>query len=500
MRRRLIKRCGVYAAKLFIPAMVLISLPAFCQQGNPSIQYKLEYLTNRIHVEMNFQPSEPDSASFSYGVPAFGGQNDIFSGLQNLEADAPVAISIDSNRRTILFKYAQMKSFRINYDIADTRRGDNTRNQLFRPIIMPGYIYVHGINLFLSPNFKSADSSYRVSIEWKKKPAFKLFYTFDPDNDGTQVVCTTWDSVAFRLITGADDLEVKKFPAESGDNYLVLRTTGIKASLENEITDFYLHYNAGMREFWNDKRIIKYSLVLQPFMNVDHFMSGVSFGNGFIGKYNRPDSIAMGERRAVIAHEVGHYYMSDLEAWAGKNNEGQWFNEGFNDYLTYFNLVRSNIMKAGEFEKVFNKIFNSLYTSSIKNTPNDKIFENFWKLGDYAKLPYWRGEIFAFYLDNQISIATNNKSNLRNLMLDLKKTVKSRSQIMFTNQEFINAVNKYLPGKLFGKKFEDFITSGNPIDFDSPSLLTFYKINTKGKAPVLTITNARKFLTHFQHK
>lgn len=59
--------------------MVLISLPALCQRGNPSIQYKLEFLTNRIHVEMNFQPSEPDSASFTYGVPAFGGQNDILT-------------------------------------------------------------------------------------------------------------------------------------------------------------------------------------------------------------------------------------------------------------------------------------------------------------------------------------------------------------------------------------------------------------------------------------
>lgn len=393
-----------------------------------------------------------------------------------------------------------MKTFRINYDIADTRRGDNTRNQLFRPIIMPGYLYVHGINLFLSPNFKSADNSYRVSIEWKKKPDFKLFYTFDPDNDGTQVVNTTWDSVAFRFITGADDLEVKKFSAESGDNYLVLRTTGIKDSLENEITDFYLHYNAGMREFWNDKRTIKYSLVLQPFINVDHFMSGVSFGNGFIGKYNRPDSIATGERRAVIAHEIGHYYMSDLEAWAGKNSEGQWFNEGFNDYLTYFNLVRCNMMNAEEFEKVFNRIFNSLYASSIKNTPNDKIFENFWKLGDYTKLPYWRGEIFAFYLDNQIALDTKNKSSLRNLMLGLKKIVKSRSQIMFTNQEFINAVNKYLPGKPFGRIFDNSILNGNPIDFSHEHLLPFYKINTKGLVPVLTITDTRKFLNHYQIK
>ena len=68
-------------------------------------------------------------------------------------------------------------------------------------------------------------------------------------------------------------------------------------------------------------------------------------------------------------------------------------------------------MNAAEFDSAFNQLFRSFYNSPIRNTPNNKIFENFWLLGDYAKLPYWRGCVFAFYLDNQLSIATrNNKS------------------------------------------------------------------------------------------
>ena len=488
------------SGSFIISTLALLNLQAFSQGSRVAIHYKLEYLVNRIHVDMVYQPLEPDSARFSYGVPAFGGQKDIFKGLQNLEAEGPVKLAIDSAERTIVFKYEQRNPIHISYDVADTRTEDNTRNQLFRPIIMADYFYIHGINLFLTPNFKTPESNYRISVEWEKAPPFKVFYTFDPESDGMRPVITTWDSIAFRFITGASDLVIRKFSAESGDNYLVLRSTGISPTLEKEVKTFYLNYNASMREFWKDKRIIKYSLVLQPFMNVDHAMSGVSFGNGFIGKYNKPDSIAKGERRAVIAHEIGHYYMSDLDADTGEKSEGQWFNEGFNDYLTYFNLVRANMMTADEFEKGFNHFFKSLYNSSIRNTPNDKIFENFWKLGDYSKLPYWRGEIFAFYLDNQISIATKNKNTLRDLMLDLKEIVKDRAKKMFTNEEFILAVSKYLPGDSFKKSFDTYILKGNPIEFSNQMLLPIYQIKYKTQTPELRIVDTVEFLAHFQHK
>jgi hypothetical protein len=339
-----------------------------------------------------------------------------------------------------------------------------------------------------------------VSIQWKKAPAFPIFYTFDPDNHGTHTTVTTADSVAFRLMTGANDLKVKTFINESGTNYLVTRSTGMPAASITALEDFYVMYNKVMRKYWGDTRKIKYSLILQPFLNVNHKMSGVSFGNGFIGKYNNPDSLAKGERKFVIAHEIGHYYLGELEAFEGEHTEGQWFNEGFNDYTTFFNLVGSKSMTAEEYEAGLNKIFLQLYSSPIKNTPNNKIFENFWKLGDYAKLPYWRGCIYAFYLDNQISLATKNKNTLRDVLLDLQQLVKARTKKEFTNQEFIDACSKFLPHETVAKDFENYIVNGNSIAFDDNILLPVFKIKTQAQSPLLAIVNKAEFISHYQIK
>jgi hypothetical protein len=485
--------------EFYLVAFLFISVQVFSQQKKVALQYQLEMIDTKIHVELVYEPLQNDSTKFTYGVVAFGGQIDIFKGLQNIKIEGPARVKIDSVNRAITIYHALIP-VKISYDIADTRTVTNTRSQLFRPIILPDYFFIHGLNLFLTPSFRQADLKPLVSVEWKKLPPFPMFYTFDPDNNGSRKTITTVDSISFRFMTGAKDLTIKKFTNESGTNYLVLRSTGIAATTIKEVENFYVMYNRLIREFWRDNRIIKYSLVLQPFLNVNHKMSGVSFGNGFIGKYNKPDSLAKGERKFIVAHEIGHYYLSDLKAFEGEHNEGQWFNEGFNDYQTFFNLIREKNMSPEEFENDFNKIFRQLYNSPIKNTANNKIFENFWKLGDYAKLPYWRGCVYAFYLDNQISVATKGKRSLRDLMLDLKEIIKDRPKKEFTNEEFINTCASYLPREKVAKDFDEFIINGKSISFNSGVVLPLFKVEYRNQTPFLTILNKKKFVAHYQFK
>ena len=485
--------------KICFAVIVLCCIQGYSQHQDITLRYQLEMIGNKIHVDFQYNPTENDSSKFTYGMPAFGGQTDIFKGLQNIKVEEPARVKVDSLNRTLTFYFAQSRSFKASYDVVDTRTVINTRSQLFRPIILPDYFFIHGVNLFLTPAFRKPDSHPLVSVQWKKLPVFPIFYTFDPENNGSKTTVTTLDSITYRFMTGAKDLMVKKFINESGTNYLVLRSGGMPTQTIKEIENFYVMYNREMREFWKDTRKIKYSLILQPYLNVNHKMSGVSFGNGFIGKYNKSDSLAKGERRFVISHEIGHYYMSDVEAFEGEHTEGQWFNEGFNDYQTFFNLARTGSLTPEEFTTDINKIFRQLYSSPIKNTPNNKIFENFWKLGDYSKLPYWRGCIYAFYLDNQISIATKNKSSFRDLMLDLKDIVKGRIKKEFTNEEFINACSKFLVRETVTKDFDDFVVNGNSVQFEN-NLLTFFKVENREHAPFLTIIDKKKFISHYRFK
>jgi len=487
-----------HGLKYFLSLLLFCGVRAFGQNHPVPLQYRLGIDTNKIHVELKYLPQEPDSTVFSYGEPAFGGQSDILKGLQHLIVEAPARLRLDSAKRRIVVYFKNNDPIRINYEIVDTRPGNTTRNQLFRPMIMPDYVFIHGVNLFLTPQFRKDDPSAHVSVQWEKSPPFPVFYTFDPENDGSRTSITTVDSISFRFITGAKDLYVKRFHSESGANYLVLRSANIKPVTQSQIEKFYLGYNNQMRRYWKDTRIIKYSLVLQPFLGVDHNMSGVSFGNGFIGKYNEPDSIASGYRQFVISHEMGHYYLGDVVAFAGANVEGQWFDEGFNDYTTFFNLVSAGYMTAADFESEFNWVFHQLYSSQIKNTPNDKIFENFWKLGDYQKLPYWRGCVFAFFLDNQIALATKQLHSIRDVMLALKQLVSSRDKKMFTNEEFIDAVAKYLPRQQVEEAFKKYIIAGNSIVFDSAVLMPSLQVENKDRALVIHVVDEQRFQQHFK--
>ena len=486
--------------RILIFFFILSHFTTFSQRTNSSLQYQLTHFGNKIHVDLIYTPLENDSVKFTYGNLDYGGQKDIFRGVQNLAVKGQMRMEIDTAQRSIRMFYKSFAPIFISYDIVDTRSETTTRSQLFRPMITENYFFVHGFNLFLTPQFRKEFSKVRVSVRWKKRPSFPIFYTFDPDNDGSRVSLSTLDSLNFRFLTGATDLKVKKFYSESGKNFLVLRTGAMNDSIEKGLEKFYLNYNAVMREYWEDSRIINYSLVLQPYIGVKHPISGVSFGNGFIGKYTFPDSLLLGERLFVLAHEIGHYYLSDVAAEEGENNIGQWFNEGFNDYLTYTTLLQSKQLSVEEFQREFNGLFNSLYKSEIRNTPNNKIFENFWKLGDYSRLPYWRGCVYAFYLDNQISIRSNNKFSLHDLMLDLKKLVTSKEKKEFNSSEFLQVLSKYINPEQCEKDFRQYIVEGISIPFNQDCVLAMFTMGTKGDVPMIEINDKAGFMQHYKIK
>ena len=484
--------------KYLLPLFVILQTALFGQQNSALFKYQLELGSNQILVKLSFTPAESDSIKFIYGSPPFGGQTDIFRGVKNIQTNSQARIKTDSIQRTVTIFYSGHTPVQISYDIADTRTKKTTLSQLFRPIITPEYFYIHGVNLFLTPQFRNKELTSRISVNWEPKPSMPVFCTFDMDNDGSREINTTLDSASLRFITGATDMTIKKFINESGANYLVLRSAAMPAQTVSALENFYGHFNKTMREFWKDTRVIQYALVLQPYLDVNKNISGISFGNGFIGKYDKPDSLASGERMGVIAHEIGHYYLSDLKATAGLNSEGQWFNEGFNDYLTYYNLVRAGLMDASDFEKSFNKILRQFYNSPIKNTPNNKIFENFWKLGDYQRIPYWRGCVYAFYLDNLLLKATNRKTGLREIVLRLKSVVHNRPGYEFTNEEFMQQLAAFLPERRIREEFNQFILEGNSIPLNSADLLPEFQINKVGDTPQMKIKNQRKFYSNYQ--
>lgn len=481
---------------------VLLALVNGCSTNphreSADIQYQLSYFDKRVHVKLHYRPIEKDSTKFTYGEPMFGGQPDIVNGIKALKVSNGGILHFNESSREVTVNFGSADNVLIEYDIIDTHTSDHgLRGELFRPMISASYFYCHGINLFLNPCFRDSAFKAEQTVAWDKLPGFRLFQSFDPENDGTGISRGEPGDFLFKLITGSHDMIIAESESEGTVNYLVLRINKEQEYNKRSVTDYFERYYTSMKSFWNDTTHDSYSLIVQPFLSVDHNIGGMSLGNGFAGKYSfKIDTILSPERIGVLSHEIGHHWIGGK---IDTDIKDQWFGEGFNDYLTYYTLAMTGLMTPQQFEHGFNSVLQSHYTSKINSVPNDSVWKNYWKMGDYNKLPYRRGEIFAFYLDNQIRLMSNGKKTLHDLMLDLQEYCNNREKgYQLTINDFITVASGYTGKEKIQSEINRYIINGEPIRFTNDMLTDLFSLTFRGDIPVLGITDEKKYAAAFR--
>jgi hypothetical protein len=486
--------------KYLLPILLILVAGCNPKSDKPAgdLQYLLSYYNNRIHVKLYYKPVEKDSIKFTYGEPMFGGQPDIIKGITAIKVSDGTKFRFNDSSREISVIYKSVRTVVIEYDIIDTHTAvHGLRGELFRPMISENYFYCHGINLFLNPFFRDSTIKAVQTVSWEKLPGFRLFQSFDPENDGTGLSHGEPGDFLFKLITGAPDMITEKTKIDGTVNYLILRINKDRDYNIKALTDYFEKYYTGIRRFWNDTAHQSYSLIVQPFLSIDHNMGGMSLGNGFAGKYSfKIDTILSPDRMLVLSHEIGHHWIGGK---IDTDIKDQWFGEGFNDYLTYYTLAMTGLMTPGQFEHGFNSILESHYSSKINSLPNDSVWKNYWKMGDYNKLPYRRGEIFAFYLDNQIRIMSSGKKNLHDLMISLQEFCNNKNKgYQLSIDDFIEVASEYVGKEKIKAEMERYIIKGEPIRFKKEMLFDEFSLSFKDSIPLLGITDEKKFISTFQ--
>ena len=97
-------------------------------------------------------------------------------------------------------------------------------------------------------------------------------------------------------------------------------------------------------------------------------------------------------------------------------------------------------------------------------------------------MPYRRGLIFAFYLDNQIRINSGDKYSLRDFLLDLKSKGEN-----ITIDYFIEIGSKYLPKEKLIEDIDLYIIKGKFIDFSKISLMPYFISSIENGIPKIRI-------------
>lgn len=418
---------------------------------------------NRIRVELVYMPQRAEAEVFTYGEPMFGGQDDIIDCLQNLRVKGADSWTFDKESRQVsVTPKAIGKKIVIRYDVYGIPTdADNFQAELFRPMISKDMLYCHGLNLFLTPHSRDL----MQQIHWQKKPPFPVVQLWKPEIPTSDTERCHPMQPYMSLLVGSTGMDIASVKFQKVNGYVLTDLPEDKIGNQALFTDFFVKSMSNLRKFWKaEDAPDTYVFAALPFSDkITHESGGISLTGGFCSKY-RPhsdrDTILTPGIRFNLAHEMGHKWMGGSMSLGMEN---QWFHEGFNDYLTFVSLREAGLVTDAEYNALWNGVLDKYYGFPEHTLSNEKVLENYWKIGDYNKLPYWRGCIFAHYLDTLIAEASCGKLAWKDFMRRLHDVCKANRGI--TLEDFISTLQPMLPEGYDAKELLDrHIYKGEDID------------------------------------
>ncbi len=484
--------------KLFdLISILFISVASVSAQNTPGnvSPSKLEYHLSwdgkspLLHVDVIYTPSTKDSTVFILGDPGFGGQADLFKVVQQIKCDASDSYKTTPSANKVVIRHAGAGVKKLSYTINGAITGKPERavyNELFRPVITPGSLYILPLLFMLEPQNTAATS---LSIQWHSAPKNMTYFMSAAPGTAPlkKQVIDMQHKDDFVMLMG-DDLVINNYKVHGIPYYMITSKKDTVNNMQSAIAPFFTSYFPHLRDIWKDDSCVNYYVSLLPLKSaLKPLQGGFNWASGFIMKYSGPFDE---QKKRVLAHETSHSWIGNFITIGQNSFDDQWFGEGFNDYICNLALLRSGIDSAKGFVHYVNdENLAKHYSSPVKNAPNDSIAARYWKDKNYEKLPYHRGFIFAFYLDNQIRLASGGKQSLRDLLLVLFKRAKvikaADSDKNITLKDFLDATSLFLPPAQVQHDVDTYMLKGTPIDFSQVKLIADFNMTIQNGIPVL---------------
>ncbi|VEH21159.1 Predicted protease with the C-terminal PDZ domain [Chryseobacterium nakagawai] len=482
-------------------------MPLFAFSQN-KISYKVYYnenlAKNGLKVQVDYKLKKAsDTLSFYYANESWG-EKDLFKNLAIVKQENPdITFETIPESNTIKLQKKKGTEFSLIYHVKQDFTDPNYK--IFnRPRINNTFFHVLGKNLFMVPfSFtKTSDEvEFEFSVEWINFPEkFKLHNNFASQLHKQKIKTTLWDGFYNSLFIGGD-YRFYNFKVHDKPIYFALR-----GEWNNGFTDDFLFSNLkkavqSQRDFWQDYDQDYFTITMTPTVSQKDSLykgystTGSAIKNAFMiqgtnNPFNNKNSYLY-----LFHHELMHEWIGNKIQ--NKHEElNYWFSEGFTDYYTYKNRLRIKDISMEEWQKLFNtEIIKSHWKNPEKNIPNYKIKDDFWKSRNIEKVPYRRGAIFAFWLDNQIMLKTNYQKSLDDLMRELLKTCTEKS-VKFTDELFLDLVQKYLEQDI-SYFFQKHIIGGEDIDLKKEKWIDGFSFPTTDTIPQLEVDKSKniKYMT-----
>ena len=201
-----------------------------------------------------------------------------------------------------------------------------------------------------------------------------------------------------------------------------------------------------------------------------------------------------------LAHEYWHTWMGGEFYSAYSYKYMAWLFEGVTDYYAHKTNYLAKTLDAQSWVDKYNRILTKQYLSSVRNKSNQDIIDYFDEDMRYSDLPYTRGKIIAFELDNRIQKLSNNQYSLDDVLKNLFSDKKNHA---ITLKNFEDSLRLFYPDarnfvKLYVKNGEDLPLS--PTIFGQEAKLNLVKIKPENYGLDLKSTFINKIVSGVSEK
>jgi len=453
--------------RVLLTALLAIFLFSCQQQPESDISYEISPVVvdsiPQLKIKMTLDADSDGTTTLSFPNDAWG-QEDLFKSLgkmQLLNVEGVVEKDADSSR-IVLMHPKGVKELEFEYFLKQDFDGEISTSKIYRPIISKQYFHLFSHNMFMVP--ENTEENLDIVLDWSAFPEEYTIHNSFSSQEKVQLLegmdlelfgSAIFVGGDFRIFNG--DIQGNQISLAMRGEWIPFRDKDVFEVLEETLTY--------QRNFWNDHSQKYFTVTMQPFPQENgSSFQGTGLTNSFATSVSNNDLTDIGQLVYLFNHELMHNWIG--HTIKNENEEEQyWFSEGFTEYYTYKNIAKNKIngFDGDYFIDEFNRTIRDLYTSSVGEAPNAEInYDNFWTNYEYSKLPYWRGTIFAFYLDEKILKASDGTQSLDDVMHQIYADATTKGQKL-THAYFIEVMNSYWD-EGFDVVFKKYIEDGQKMD------------------------------------
>jgi predicted metalloprotease with PDZ domain len=366
-----------------------------------------------LEVELRFVGNLKGQSTYLLPSNAIGGR-ERWKYLSHFAGAGVRIVAKGKDKRIFLYRPGStvIVRYRVRSAYAEDPAG-GSGNPFAGAVVRPHWLATLGEFIFIAPEDGDATP---VSFHWEPGAAQWGFLSNLDDNTAEDPL--TVARLVDSSIIASRDLRVVNRPIFGG--MLRIGAVGSRnVSIEHE-ADLVAQIVSAQRAFWGD--------MSGPYTVTTLALAGSGQQHGGTGRHRSfaqyiTATTTDAQQIRMIAHEHVHSWIPHRlgEMPSGPDEAAlYWFSEGFADFYAQRTLLRSGIWTLEDFVRDLNETLDAYAASPYNQRPNDWTSARFWSDGAIQRIPYWRGNLFAYLVDNQVRQALQNKAGLDQLIFRMR--------------------------------------------------------------------------------